>query len=583
VSFKINTAVTGFTFGLVALADGTAVTTGTTTGFVTLDNGTQAAIAGLFTHKGNGQWSVNLTAAEMNGAIVGLVFVNTLAINVNFTIRTVIQLNSEQNDFDPAADPVANVTLVATTTTNTDMRGTDSAQLAANAVVLPSIPVNWITSAGINAAAMNGKGDWNIGKTGYTLIQSFPTNFASMNISGAGAVDSLVQGYLNTVMTEVTAGRIAGNFGVFYRNADALTTNVVDNVGAGGGGGTDWTASERNEIRGRLGVTGTVAAGGNTPTLSLEATLTSMQGATFNTLTDSLEAIRDRGDAAWITATGGGSGDWTVAEREEIRGRLGITGTTAAGGNTPTLSLQTTVDAVKADTAAILTDTADMQPKLGAPSTTISGDIATRMAEASINTTAGAVDNVTLVATTTTNTDMRGTDGVTSAPTAIQNRQEMDANSVDLNQIVSDVAGLAGAAMRGTDGANIVVPDPAGTANTLAPDNATIALIRTDTLTTIPALLNDIAITKNQAGVFHVDMVKYDAVGIPVPVTGATVTGQRMLDSGVFVNVTGTFTEISNGQYRYDYTAADCNGDTVTWKFSAVTADDTKMTFLTVT
>lgn len=32
--------------------------------------------------------------------------------------------------FDPAADTVANVTLVATTTTNTDMRGTDSAALA---------------------------------------------------------------------------------------------------------------------------------------------------------------------------------------------------------------------------------------------------------------------------------------------------------------------------------------------------------------------------------------------------------------------------------------------------------------------
>jgi hypothetical protein len=37
--------------------------------------------------------------------------------------------------FDPAADTVANVTLVATTTTNTDMRGTDSA----NTVVPPSV------------------------------------------------------------------------------------------------------------------------------------------------------------------------------------------------------------------------------------------------------------------------------------------------------------------------------------------------------------------------------------------------------------------------------------------------------------
>lgn len=43
-----------------------------------------------------------------------------------------------------------------------------------------------------------------------------------------------------------------------------------------------------------------------------------------------------------------------------------------------------------------------------------------RMAEASINTTGGAVDNVTTVATTTTNTDMRGTDGAntTTPPTA---------------------------------------------------------------------------------------------------------------------------------------------------------------------
>ena len=28
------------------------------------------------------------------------------------------------------------------------------------AVTLPSIPANWITAAGINAAALNGKGDW---------------------------------------------------------------------------------------------------------------------------------------------------------------------------------------------------------------------------------------------------------------------------------------------------------------------------------------------------------------------------------------------------------------------------------------
>ena len=44
--------------------------------------------------------------------------------------------------------------------------------------------------------------------------------------------------------------------------------------------------------------TGVPAAG------ALEATLTAMKGATYSETTDSLEALRNRGDAAWITATG---------------------------------------------------------------------------------------------------------------------------------------------------------------------------------------------------------------------------------------------------------------------------------------
>ena len=38
--------------------------------------------------------------------------------------------------------------------------------------------------------------------------------------------------------------------------------------------------------------------------LALEATLTAMKGATFDGSTDSLEALRNRGDAAWLTGSG---------------------------------------------------------------------------------------------------------------------------------------------------------------------------------------------------------------------------------------------------------------------------------------
>ena len=91
-------------------------------------------------------------------------------------------------------------------------------------------------------------------------------------------------------------------------------------------------------------------------------------------------------------------------------------------------------------------DLANATDGLGA----IKAAVDSRMAEASINTTAGAVDNVTLTDTTTTNTDMRGTDGANTtvpdaagvAPTAVEIRQEMDTNSVDLNSILTNIAAL---------------------------------------------------------------------------------------------------------------------------------------------
>ena len=62
----------------------------------------------------------------------------------------------------------------------------------------------------------------------------------------------------------------------------------------------DWTANELTEIRAVLGLTDT-GTPDNTPSAGA---LYEIQGATFSTGTDSLEALRNRGDAAWITATG---------------------------------------------------------------------------------------------------------------------------------------------------------------------------------------------------------------------------------------------------------------------------------------
>ena len=93
--------------------------------------------------------------------------------------------------------------------------------------------------------------------------------------------------------------------------------------------------------------------------------------------------------------------------------------------------------------------------------------------------------------------------------------------------------------------------------------------------------LNGMGVERNQPfSNYPFEMVLASDSKSPAP--GLTVTAQRSLDGGAYTNVTGTITEISNGSYQFDATAADTNGDTIIWKFSAATADDTKDTFLTV-
>jgi len=89
MSFEKGKPVNGFTFALISKANGSSITSGTVNGYVTIDGGTQQALINTAEHEGNGQWSIALTAAEMNGDIVGLLFTHTQAVPVQLTIATV--------------------------------------------------------------------------------------------------------------------------------------------------------------------------------------------------------------------------------------------------------------------------------------------------------------------------------------------------------------------------------------------------------------------------------------------------------------------------------------------------------------
>lgn len=143
--------------------DGSNVTSGTTTVYLTIDGGTQASI-GTATHEGQGYWTIGPSQANTNGDHLAFTFVNSSAVTQSVQLYTTFPQTGDNFarlgtpagasvSADIAALPAAtdivsggaidttggaidNVTLVATTTANTDMRGTDSAALASSVAAL---------------------------------------------------------------------------------------------------------------------------------------------------------------------------------------------------------------------------------------------------------------------------------------------------------------------------------------------------------------------------------------------------------------------------------------------------------------
>lgn len=91
MDFEKGVAVEGFPVEMIDKS-GDAITTGVVTGYITKDGGTQEAISMVPTHEGNGQWTVNISAAEMNADIIGLLFIHDGGNYVpqHFTIRTLV-------------------------------------------------------------------------------------------------------------------------------------------------------------------------------------------------------------------------------------------------------------------------------------------------------------------------------------------------------------------------------------------------------------------------------------------------------------------------------------------------------------
>ena len=215
--------------------------------------------------------SYNVYISATVGGVVG-------TISHNFQIEAEVDSNVNSGLVTLAAvthsgATIPTVTTTGTCTTNSDMRGTDSAALASVCT---------------------------------------ETRLARLD----AAISTLA---LASVCTEARLARLDATIGSRSSHSAADVWTVVTRALTDKAGftisGTKTTLDGLNDVTAAAVKTAIEASGSSIALIKVktdlvpadpatETTLTAMKGATFSGSTDSLEAIRDRGDAAWDTATG---------------------------------------------------------------------------------------------------------------------------------------------------------------------------------------------------------------------------------------------------------------------------------------
>lgn len=269
-------------------------------------------------------WSTALPGAYSAGT-AGYI----IGTNLNATISSRMATYTQPTGFLAATFPgtVASTTNITAGTITT----------VTNLTNLPTIPSNWLTAAGLASDAV-------------TEIQSGLATASALSVVGSdvltnGTVLSLMAGTgFDTSTDSLEAIRNRGDAAwttatgfsthsaadVWAVATRVLTagTNIVLAKGTGITGFNDLSAAQVNaEVD-------TALADYDGPTnTEMVAAFTQIKGSTWAT-TDTLEAIRDRGDAAWITATGfsthSASDVWAVGTRTITGGTI-----TTYTGNTP--------------------------------------------------------------------------------------------------------------------------------------------------------------------------------------------------------------------------------------------------------
>jgi len=161
-----------------------------------------------------------------------------------------------------------------------------------------------------------------------------------------------------------------------------------------------------------------------------------------------------------------------------------------------------------------------------------------------------------------------------------------------LDGSTSDIR-LAGTGTITTSTADVIQTSVAAALNTAVPDSPTADSINErvkaiDVLTEasgdgdLAAIKNDLPVrpTKNTALANFMFLMVASSDHVTAT-AGLTVTARRSIDGAAFGSCANAVVEVSNGIYKIDLAAADLNGDVITLRFTADTADDRLITIVT--
>lgn len=290
-------------------ANGDAVTGMVDGGFTKRISKNGAAFGAMtvtITEMENGWYSVPLSTSHTDTlGLLSITFTNASCKQVNLQLRVTAKLIDDLNDvaatdivsggaINTTTGAVDNVTTVATTTTNTDMRGTDNALLAASAPTNFGDMAITVTTGEVTVGTNNDKTGYTAStvsdKTGYSISGTKTTldalnDIAATAIVSGGAINTTT-GAVDTV-TAVT-NRVTANSDQINGSADganrlskATQCNVFCTVGSASTttsivtSAMDPAAAAVDQFKGKI-----VTFDANTTTANLRGQSTDITGST---------------------------------------------------------------------------------------------------------------------------------------------------------------------------------------------------------------------------------------------------------------------------------------------------------------